>query len=75
MSKRKLAAVIEQRIDAIRLANGLDERQADWDRLDELYSRLEHVQREIAREEREGREKRYKHIRGILAYRARMQMA
>lgn len=75
MSKRKLAAVIEQRIDAIRLANGLDANQADWDRLDELYHRLEQVQLEIAREEREGRERRYKHIRGILAYRARMQMA
>lgn len=75
MSKRKLVTVLEQRIDAIRLANGLDSSKADWVKLDDLYHRLERAQDDLAREEREGRAKRYKHIRGILAYRARLQVS
>jgi len=65
MSKRKLCSVLEAKIEAIRLSSGLgvaDGESPDWQRLDELYSDLDHA-----------RQRRAMHVRGMLAFREQLR--
>lgn len=76
MSKRKLCSVLEAKIEALRLSSGLgvaDGESPDWQRLDELYSDLDHARHELMVEEREKQQRRAMHVRGMLAYREQLR--
>lgn len=78
MSKRKLCSVLEAKIEAVRLSSGLgvadgESPDDNWQRLDELYSDLDHARHELMVEEREKQQRRAMHVRGMLAFREQLR--
>lgn len=64
---------LHRRLDAIRLSNGLDPRQADWQEMDAIYDQLNELAEAEARAESEARARREHHKRALIQYRAERQ--